>query len=168
MVSSKLKRGGGPVVLAIVLLGLCFTGCDGSNDAVSPSNSIGDGLQTVLDSAVSDEGVPGAVMAVETPEGTWVRAAGKADLDTGRAMIVDTQVRIASITKPFTAALIMQLAEEAKLNLDDTVEFWLPGALPRYGDQITVLMLLNHTSGIPDHENPREWLDRLIEDPTAV
>jgi carboxyl-terminal processing protease len=125
-------------------------------------------LQAVLNNNVSDDGVPGAVMAVATPEGAWAGAAGKADLTTGRAMTANTQVRIASITKVFTAALIMKLMEEGKLRLDDTVEHWLPGALPRYGNQVTILMLLNHTSGIPDHENTQEWYIKLLSDPTAA
>ncbi|MCP4578977.1 MAG: serine hydrolase [Deltaproteobacteria bacterium] len=125
-------------------------------------------LQTILNNNVNDEGVPGAVMAVETPEGTWVGAAGKADLTTGQPMTANTQVRIASITKVFTAALIMKLMEEEHLELNDTVDNWLPGALPCYGDQITVRMLLNHTSGIPDHENTQEWHNRLLSDPTTT
>lgn len=125
-------------------------------------------LQAVLNNAVSDDGVPGAVMAVETPEGAWVGAAGKADLATGQPMTANTQVRIASITKVFTAALVMNLMEDGYLTLDDTVDDWIPGSLPRYGDQITIRMLLNHTSGIPDHENTLEWMNKMMSDPTAT
>ena len=128
----------------------------------------GEKLQAVLDNNVKDDGVPGAAMAVGTPDGSWVGAAGKADLTTGQPMAANTQVRIASITKVFTAALIMKLVEEGHLGLNDTVDNWLPGALPCYGDQITVRMLLNHTSGIPDHENTQEWYDKLLSDPTAT
>ncbi len=128
---------------------------------------VGAQLQALLDDVVSDDGVPGAVMALETPQGSWVGAAGKADLATGQPMTVNTQVRIASITKPFTAALVMRLMEEGYLSLDHTVDTWLPGSLPRYGDRITIRMLLNHTSGIPDHENTLEWLEKVASDPYA-
>ena len=107
-------------------------------------------------------------MAVETPKGAWVGAAGKADLTTSQAMTANTQVRIASITKVFTATLIMKLVEKGYLKLDHTVNDWIPGSLPRHGDRITISMLLNHTSGIPDHENTLEWLNKLMSDPTAT
>ena len=61
-------------------------------------------------------------MAVETPNGVWISAGGKADLAIGQAMTADMQVCITSITKVLTAALIMRLVEENKLSLDDTVE----------------------------------------------
>lgn len=156
-----------PIMAVLLCVALVCSCGDSSSDQTPNTLPEGAELEAVLDNAVSDNGVPGAVMAVETPEGTWVGAAGKADLATNQAMTVDTQVRIASVTKTFTATLIMKLVEEGNLKLGDTVEYWLPGALPRYGEQITVLMLLNHTSGIPDHENTQEWQDRLLSDPTA-
>ncbi len=166
----------GPALLVVALFAAFAFGCVSGTEASNISDyfstapnfdpELAQKLQTALDSAVSDEGVPGAVMAVETPKGVWIGAAGKADLSTGRAMTADTQVRIASITKPFTAALILKLVEEGKLHLNDTLEHLLPRAVP-YGDQITVAMLLSHTSGIPDHENTPEWSDRLLADPTA-
>ncbi|MFC1999370.1 serine hydrolase domain-containing protein [Chloroflexota bacterium] len=105
-------------------------------------------------------------MAVETPDGVWIGAAGKADLATGQAMTADMQVRIASITKMFTAVLIMKLVEENRVSLDDTVEQWLPGAVHN-GDNITVAMLLNHTSGIPDYADDMvNYWDRVFATPT--
>lgn len=59
--------------------------------------------------------------------------------------------RIGSITKTFTASVVLQLAEEKQLNLDDTVEKWLPGVVQGNGydgSKITIRQLLNHTSGI--------------------
>jgi carboxyl-terminal processing protease len=129
--------------------------------------SAGPKFQEILDRAVSDEGVPGAVMALSSPTGSWVGAAGKADLSTDKAMTINTQVRIAGITKVFTSALIMNLVEEGRLMLDDTVEHWLPGALPINGDKITIGMLLNHTSGIPDHEAIVEWKQMILDNPGA-
>jgi D-alanyl-D-alanine carboxypeptidase len=58
--------------------------------------------------------------------------------------------RIASVTKAFTAAVVMELVEEGALSLDDTVEQWAPGLLAE-GNSITVRHLLGHTSGLPDY-----------------
>ena len=50
------------------------------------------------------------------------------------------------------ATVVLQLVDEGRLALSDTVERWLPGILP-YGDRITVRQLLNHTAGVPDYAN---------------
>ncbi|TVX86777.1 serine hydrolase domain-containing protein [Paenibacillus agilis] len=77
--------------------------------------------------------------------------AGKADIKTGRKMESDARFRIGSITKTFVATVVLQLAGENKLNLDDSVEKWLPGVVQGNGydgSKITIRQLLNHTSGI--------------------
>ena len=109
-------------------------------------------LQGLLNRTVSDAGMPGIIMGVQTPQGAWIGTAGKADLDTGQPMTADMQVRLASITKPFAATLIMKLVEEGRLTLNDSVEHWLPGQVCG-GTTITVKMLLNHTSGLFDPSN---------------
>ena len=126
-------------------------------------------LQALLDAQVSDAGVPGAILAVETKDGVWIGAAGKADLATNLPMAPDMQVRLGGVTKVFTAALIMKLVEENKIALTDTVQQWLPdlivpGTVP-YSAQITVAMLLNHTSGLYDYVGDQYFTDLLLSDP---
>ena len=65
--------------------------------------------------------------------------------------------RIASLTKTYVAAVVLQLVAEGKLRLSDSVERWLPGLVPN-GNKITIRMLLNHTSGLHDHEMDPEVL----------
>jgi D-alanyl-D-alanine carboxypeptidase len=81
---------------------------------------------------------------------TWQGAAGVADLRTHRPLRADDRYRAASNTKTFVATVALQLVDEGKLRLTDTVQRWLPGVLP-YGNQVTVRNLLNHTAGIPDN-----------------
>ncbi|PTL76274.1 serine hydrolase [Vitiosangium sp. GDMCC 1.1324] len=66
----------------------------------------------------------------------------------------DTKFRIGSITKQFTAMVIMQLAAEGKLKLDDKITTHLPDYRKDTGDRITIAQLLNHTSGIPNYTTP--------------
>ena len=73
-----------------------------------------------------------------------------ADLRTRRPIRPEHRFRVASVTKPFVATVMLQLVAERRLSLQDTVERWLPGILP-YGDRITIRQLLNHTSGVPDY-----------------
>lgn len=80
------------------------------------------------------------------------RAYGMADLEARIAATPDTHYRLASVTKQFTAAAILTLAEERKLSIDDPIRRWLP-ALPAYADAITIRQLLTHTSGLVDYED---------------
>ena len=64
----------------------------------------------------------------------------------------ETNFRLASFTKQFTAACIMLLAHDGKLRYDDHLTDFFPG-FPAYGKSITVRNLLNHTSGLPDYED---------------
>jgi len=121
-------------------------------------------LQAMLDASVSDDGLPGAILAVRTPAGSWVGAAGKASLASGEPMTPDMQVRLASVTKSLTSILVMKLVEANLLSLHDTVEKWLPGLIPG-GEQMTVKMLLSHRAGIYSvTELESFWVD-LLKDP---
>jgi D-alanyl-D-alanine carboxypeptidase len=113
-------------------------------------------LQRLLDRVVA-AGAPGAQLTVR--HGAHVRhlASGVADLGRGAPMRPGHRVRIASVTKSFVATVVLQLAAEHRLTLDDTVERWLPGVVPG-GDAIRLRMLLNHTSGLADFEKDPQVL----------
>ncbi len=122
-------------------------------------------LQALLEGAVA-QGVPGAVMGVATPEGAWFGTAGVGDTVTQGPMSALHAIRLASITKTFTASLVWSLIEEKRLGLNQRVNRWIsPGLVPK-GDVITVGMLLNHTSGLYDHENSPEFMKKMQSDPT--
>lgn len=65
----------------------------------------------------------------------------------------DTKFRLGSITKQFTAAIILKLREEGKINLDDKITDHLPYYRKDTGDKVTIHQLLTHTSGIPSYTN---------------
>src|SRR4051794_25686776 len=122
-------------------------------------------LQALLSQVVA-AGAPGAIALVNNaaaaaverwPAGAGRRggrvvmaASGVADVRTGRPMRPGDRFRIASVTKPMVATVVLQLVGEGRLLLSDTVARWLPGLLP-YGDRITVRELLEHRSGVPDY-----------------
>jgi D-alanyl-D-alanine carboxypeptidase len=111
-------------------------------------------LQRVLDDLTSGRGriAPGATAYVAGLHGSWSGAAGVADAATGQPMPVDARMRLESVSKIWTAVLVLQLAEQGRLALDDTVQHWLPGLLP-FGNRITLRQLLTHTSGIFDNND---------------
>jgi D-alanyl-D-alanine carboxypeptidase len=97
---------------------------------------------------VVDAGAPGAFVVVR--EGDDVRSEARGTAGAGAAMAPDMRFRVGSVTKTFVAALVLSLIENGSLRLDDPVERWLPGVVPR-GDAIAVRDLLAHTSGLPDY-----------------
>ncbi|AXK18935.1 beta-lactamase family protein [Bacillus cereus group sp. N11] len=80
--------------------------------------------------------------------------AGVADLSTKKPVKSDYRFRIGSVTKTFTATTVLQLVGENRVQLDDSIEKWLPGLIQGNGydgNQITIRQLLNHTSGIAEY-----------------
>ncbi len=87
---------------------------------------------------------------------------GDASVEHHRAATASTVYRIGSITKQFTAAAIMRLAERGKLSIDDPMTKYLPN-VPTHGRTITILRLLNHTSGIHNYTAERDWRQHWTE-----
>ena len=100
-----------------------------------------------------DGGVPGASLLVVKDAAPVVRRSwGMSDLEAQVRATPETNYRLASVTKQFTAAAILLLREDKKLSLDDRVKRWLP-SLPNALDSVTIEHLLTHTSGIIDYED---------------
>jgi CubicO group peptidase (beta-lactamase class C family) len=96
--------------------------------------------------------VPGASVLVLRDGAPLIRRAyGLADLAPRTPATPATNYRLASMTKEFTAAAVLLLAQEGRLSLDDVLTRWLPH-LPPVADNITIRELLNHTSGVIDYE----------------
>ncbi|WP_326566496.1 serine hydrolase domain-containing protein [Amycolatopsis rhabdoformis] len=102
----------------------------------------------------------GALVQVRGSAGAWSGVSGTADLSTGAPVPADAHFRIGSITKTFTAVVVLQLAAEHRLDLDAPVQRYLPGLLPANYPRITVAQLLNHTSGLPGVDLPEDpqWI----------
>ena len=73
----------------------------------------------------------------------------------------DTKFRLGSITKQFTATLILQLVEQGKIKLDGHITDYLPDYRKDTGDKVTIHHLLTHTSGIPSYTNRPDFLSDL-------
>jgi len=96
--------------------------------------------------------VPGAsVLVIREGRTLFRRAYGMADLEHHIAATPATNYRLASVTKQFTAAAILLLAQEKRLSLDDPLRKWLP-SLTEATAAVTLRHLLTHTSGLIDYE----------------
>src|SRR5262249_20655424 len=122
-------------------------------------------VQRGLDRVVA-AGVPGALILVRRGDDSVALAAGVANTANGRPLLADAHFRIGSVTKSFVATVVLQLAGEGRLSLDDSVEHWLPDLVPD-GDAITLRELLNHTSGLFDYFEDPTFFGALVADPTA-
>lgn len=120
------------------------------------------GLQAAVDRLVAD-GQPGVIALSRRGKHVSHVTAGVADKATGQPMDPRLRVRIASVTKTFTSTLVLRLAAQHRLSLDDTVANWLPGLLQRNGNdgtKITIRQLLAQTSGLNDYTaDPRVQTD---------
>ena len=82
---------------------------------------------------------------------------GLGDIAHKTPMSARDHFKIASLTKTYTATVVLQLVGEGKLHLSDSVEQWLPGLVPN-GSNITLRQLLNHMSGLADFESDPRYL----------
>ncbi|MFH8406456.1 serine hydrolase domain-containing protein [Streptomyces sp. NPDC018019] len=119
--------------------------------------------QDALRAVVERGGLPGVAAEVDDAHGRWFGSAGHADTATGRERTRADHFRAASITKVFIATVLLQLEEEGELDLDDTVEKWLPGLVRGNGNDgraIRLRQLLNHTSGLFNYTADPEFARR--------
>ena len=152
------------VLLAVLTCRVCYGQGDTSQSAPSPE--VAKKFQELLDGFVSQPNVVNYVALVDggPSKWRWAGAVGIADPETNEKMTVEHQFRVASVTKTFTAVVILQLMEEGRLTLDTTLASLLKDGLPggyavddlhgakeKLGNTITVRHLLSHTSGLPDY-----------------
>lgn len=106
-------------------------------------------LQGRLDSLQAKLSIPGVSVAILWDDGRqWLGAAGLSDVGAATPVTPDSPFAFASISKTFTAAVVLELVDEGRLALDEPVAPLLPA--DKLDNRITVRMLLDHTSGLPD------------------
>ena len=123
-------------------------------------------LQAVLDAQIGRGNVHNVVAAVQSQDQRidFLGAAGIADPQTGAVTTPETPYFIASVTKLYTAAIVMQLYEENCIDLNAPISQYLPASLTRgihvykgidYSERIKVSELVNQSSGLADHETEK-------------
>jgi CubicO group peptidase (beta-lactamase class C family) len=154
------------------LLALLLVSC--GSDSASTPNSGGDTLPATIDNVIRTEmqrrSLPAvAIGLAKNGVVIYLQSYGVSNLGSGEPAAPATVFELASLTKQFTAALVLQLHEEGRLGLDDS----LASRLPQYGfsPAITIRMLLNQTSGLPDYLNLPEfqqWYVSGVPEPTVL
>ena len=166
---------------AIAALGLLVGGCtaapsddaDTAPSATRPAAPEGelpaelqDRLRNAVEQVMTEYDVPGAAAGVWVPgQGSWTTAVGLADVDGNVPVTTDMTWPIRSVTKSYTVTLVLQLADEGKLSLDDTIDRYVDGVTD--GDEITLLELANMSSGNADYVG-QAFIDDFSADPTKI
>jgi D-alanyl-D-alanine carboxypeptidase len=114
-------------------------------------------IDAALGKAFAASKAPGVVVGIWIPgEGSYIAIRGVSDVKTRQPMRVEDHFRIGSITKTFTATLLLILADEKKLGLDDPVSKYV--AWVANGDKITLRMLADMTSGLHSYTEDDAWV----------
>lgn len=146
---------------------LLLTGCpvslpsaDDDDSAPEVDPALVAALQEALEELLDEAPATGLTAAIEFADGAvWTGAAGSthpAGIDGGRVMVAGDLFNIASITKSFTAGLILNLVDDGLVSLDDSFETWVPAGHAR-GVEISLRQLLKHTAGVPEHTMTAEF-----------
>src|SRR6516165_554799 len=124
-------------------------------------------LQPLLEARMQQLRIPGVMVYVDDPgQGSWTTALGMGNLASRQPMQVTNSMRIGSLTKTFTATVILQLVDQHKLRLDDPVSTYQP-QVPN-GKHITIRELLNMTSGLFSYTDDEGFQQALLADPYKV
>jgi CubicO group peptidase (beta-lactamase class C family) len=131
-------------LLVTLALTVVLGGCTGATKPVNPTDAL-------MQPYTGD--VPGAsLLVIKNGKPIVDRGYGLANLEDSDRATPATNYRLASVTKQFTAAAILLLAERHRLNLDDPIRHWLP-SLPATTATVTLRQLLTHTGGLVDYED---------------
>ena len=162
-------------VTSVCLLGLsaCGGGSSKQQTQIPPPQPAPLDYQALLNDSVSDV-MPGIVLHIDSPEKTVLLAAGLSDIASQSPMQVDAQMPVGSAGKKATALLALMLYEDGLLDIDDTLDTWLPDELVErieYGTDITLRQLLTHTAGVHDYLAPdtaEAWFEAIMSDPGTL
>jgi D-alanyl-D-alanine carboxypeptidase len=144
---------------------LVITGCADQSNTSSFSKAAG--VTEAVQELVRD-GVPGCAVTVYSSEGWWSTAAGYAKIENKTPMQNCQLQYLQSVAKTYMAVGILKLYEQGKIDLDAPMTKYLPEKFSRHirdGSTVTVKMLLNHTSGIPEYNLSPAYVTKLIQHP---
>ncbi len=125
-------------------------------------------VQEVLALAHKYEQFNGSALVAENGKVVYKGAFGMANMEWGIPNAPDTKFRLGSITKQFTATLILQLIEQGKIKLDGKLSDYLPDYRKDVGEKVTIHHLLTHTSGIPSYTGLPNFFADVSRNPYKV
>ncbi len=158
--------------LNLSVIAFCFLMlCGHTQDNGQPPKARQDAVAEVLKKYTA-LGIPGLAITVSSPDtGTWSHTEGFANVEKGTPLTSGHVHYLQSVSKTYMAVAILQLFEAGRIDLDAPFTNYLKDPVLQSiegTDQITVRMLLNHTSGLPEYNTHPEIVSRIMQDPLTV
>jgi CubicO group peptidase (beta-lactamase class C family) len=141
----------------VALLRLCLIALLCGLASQVHSQSLQARIDDLVNEYVADQQFMGSVLVAEKGDVIFAKGYGLADVEQNIPNTPETKFMIGSITKQFTAMLVMQLVEKGELGLDNVISDFLPDFPRDIGDRITIEMLLSHRSGLPFPEGIEKY-----------
>jgi len=155
------EKSGLCALLAVLIASVFWLGPARAQELAAPAWQE---LTDIVKKGMIEQRQPGLIVGIWVPDrGTFVHAFGTADLATGEPMRQGDHMRIASVTKTFTATAILQLVDQGKLSLADPLAKFIDG-IPN-GEKITIRNMLDMSSGIFDFTIDQTFMDKVNADP---
>ena len=159
------------IIGALLSSVILFPGAFAQNVNSSTTYSRAAAIQSVMDKYTRND-LPGIAIAVYTDaEGWWSSASGFSRVESKKPMTINHLQYIQSVSKTYVAVVMLKLHEERKLDLDAPITKYLPKKylkLIKNANKITVRMLMNHTSGVPEYTTDPEYTASVILNPTRL
>jgi CubicO group peptidase (beta-lactamase class C family) len=158
-----------PGTLARLLIVTAMILCAVQSDALAQSQSQKAAkIDEVMTLANKYRLFNGSVLVAENGKVIYKKGFGLANMEWNIPNTTETRFRLGSITKQFTATLILQLVEQGKIKLDGKLSDYLPDYRKDVGDKVTVHQLLSHTSGIPSYTGLPGFFNDVSRNPYSV
>jgi CubicO group peptidase (beta-lactamase class C family) len=141
----------GAVCIGVCAIGAARVDGQGTDEAVIKSR-----LDQVVSSYTKDNAFMGTVLVVDGDKVLLDKGYGMADIEWKIPNVPEAKFRLGSLTKQFTATLVLLLQQDGKLNINDPVSKYLADS-PKAWEKITLANLLGHTSGIPSFTGMKEF-----------
>ncbi len=141
---------------------------DDSSSLLDKTPGFTEKLQSLMDS-YTKQGIPGVAVALYHPSmGYWVGASGYARIESKTVMQSSHLQFAQSVSKTYTAVILLQMQEMGMIDLDSPASNYLPGWVNKklpYTTEITIRMLLSHSSGLPDYSSDPIYVVDLLQNP---
>ncbi|HEX2211702.1 MAG TPA: serine hydrolase domain-containing protein [Longimicrobium sp.] len=129
--------------------------------AAAPASAQPAALDSLIDGYAREHDFSGTILVQRAGERLYTRSFGVAERAFGTPADDSTRYRVASITKLFTAVLVMQLHQEGRVDVDRPIRAYLPDYPGDGADRVTLHQLLNHTSGIENFDRERSFQEAV-------
>ncbi|MGV9264057.1 serine hydrolase domain-containing protein [Kitasatospora sp. NPDC003701] len=123
-------------------------------------------LDAAVQRVLSEASVPGVMVGLTTPDGSYLKAFGVSDKVAGTPMVTGLNMRIGSETKTLTVTGLLRLVDQGKVGLDDPVGTYIAG-VPG-GDVVTLRQLADMRSGLFNYSADPDFQQAVINDPNRV